>query len=367
MNSAALNLVLVSTPIGYLGSGRGGGVELTMRSLIKGLLSLGHNIILLAPDGSQLPADCAGAEIKHVSGIDQPSWQHQEVTAPVVIPPDGVLLGLWEQALEIGKSSDAVINFSYDWLPIWLTPRVEANLFHLISMGAVSQVMKTLIGDLSFSAPSRLAFHTYRQASDYDLAEPPTVVGNGFDLDQYDFHPKGDGPLGWAGRVAPEKGLEDAVSVAAALNNQLLVWGFIEDPKYASEVEATFPPGTIDWRGFLATSELQRELRVCRALLNTPKWNEAYGNVVVEALACGVPVVAYDRGGPGELITSGVTGWLVPPDDVEGMKAATSQISKIDRKECRRWVEEYASHDGFARRIESWIKGGMNAKKFSGG
>ena len=63
MRDSVLELVLVSTPIGYLGSGRGGGVELTMRSLIKGLLALEHKITLIAPEGSVLPADCADAEI----------------------------------------------------------------------------------------------------------------------------------------------------------------------------------------------------------------------------------------------------------------------------------------------------------------
>ncbi len=366
MKSSTLNLVLVSTPIGYLGSGRGGGVELTICSLIKGLLSLGHKITLLAPEGSVLPFDSSLAEIKHVSGIDQPSWQHREVSAPVVIPPDGVLLGLWEQALDLGKSSDAVLNFSYDWLPIWLTPRVDADLFHLISMGAVSQVMKTLIGDLSKSDPLRLAFHTESQASDYELSSAPVVVGNGFDLDHYHFQHKGGGPLGWAGRVAPEKGLEDAVAVAAALGDRLLVWGLIEDQNYAQYVESTCPPGTIDWRGFLPTGKLQEQLRACRALLNTPKWNEAYGNVVVEAMACGVPVVAYDRGGPGELIQSGVTGWLVTPDDVAAMTDATSLIHKIDRRQCRSWVEESASHNGFAKRVETWLIEGINSKETFG-
>ena len=217
MKILPMKLVLVSTPIGYLGSGKGGGVELTISSLTKGLLSLGHKITLLAPIGSVLPSGCSGAEIKHVSGIDQPSWQHQKASAPVVIPPDGVLLGLWEKALSLGRSADAVLNFSYDWLPIWLTPRVDAHLFHLISMGAVSDVMRTLISDLSKTDHSRLAFHTQRQASDYQLPKEPCVVGNGFDLDKYEFQSNGSGPLGWAGRVAPEKGLEDAAAVAASL------------------------------------------------------------------------------------------------------------------------------------------------------
>ena len=217
--------------------------------------------------------------------------------------------------------------------------------------------------DLSKTDPSRLAFHTYRQASDYQLSVEPVVVGNGFDLNRYNFQPVGGGSLGWAGRVAPEKGLEDAVAVAAALGDRLLVWGVIEDTKYAAKVEADFPPGTIDWKGFLPTNQLQDQLRDCRALLNTPKWNEAYGNVVIEAMACGVPVVAYDRGGPGELITSGLTGWLVPPDNIEAMVLATTRIEMIDRKDCRNWVERFASQEGFARRVESWIKEGINIKE----
>ena len=65
--------------------------------------------------------------------------------------------------------------------------------------------------------------------------------------------------------------------------------------------------------GFLSTNKLQKELGKCRVLLNTPKWNEAFGNVVVEALAC-VPVIAYKRGGPSEIIQHGQTGYLAEPD-----------------------------------------------------
>ncbi len=359
MNCSDMKIVLVSTPLGYIGSGKGGGVELTIGSLVKGLLKLGLKVILVAPEGSVLPSGCSGVEIHHVSGKSQRSWQHQESSADVMIPSEGVLPKLWEQALEIGESADAVLNFSYDWLPLWLTSHVRVKIFHLISMGGVSDVMKRLIGDLSKSHHSRLAFHTKRQASDYVLAHQPIVVGNGFDLDNYDFQSEGGGPLGWAGRVAPEKGLEDAVAVAANLGDRLLVWGVIEDPAYASAVETSFPPGTIEWRGFLPTSQFQSQLGGCRALLNTPKWNEAYGNVVVESLACGVPVVAYDRGGPGELINSGITGWLVPPEDLESMTDRILRIDEIDRKECRSWAEKSASDYGFANRIVSWIKSGL--------
>ena len=167
--------------------------------------------------------------------------------------------------------------------------------------------------------------------------------------------------MGWAGRVAPEKGLEDAAAAAVALGEQLLVWGLREDPVYAEAVEETVPTGTLQWRGFLPTADLQEELGRCRALINTPKWNEAYGNVVVEALACGVPVVAYDRGGPGELVQSGQTGFLVEPDDVSALTDALKRVPELDRADCRAWVEANATQEVFARRVEDWVLAGLSA------
>ena len=94
----------------------------------------------------------------------------------------------------------------------------------------------------------------------------------------------------------------------------------------------------------------------CRALLNTPKWNEAYGNVVVEAMACGVPVVAYKRGGPGEIIQHGETGFLVKADDKEGLLLYLREIDSINREKCREWVKNNASSNIFADKVVSWLK-----------
>ena len=362
MKTAALKIVVVTTPIGFVGSGKGGGVELTLVSLIQGLKSLGHEITLVAPKGSILPEDCSAIEIKEVDGKDQPSWQHQEKNSPVKIPLNGVLPKLWETAIEMGKEADAILNLSYDWLPIWISQFLDQEIFHLVSMGNVSEVMKNLIKDVSKLDSRKFAFHTYRQASDFYLDSKPIVVGNGFEMKNYHFQSDGDGPIGWAGRIAPEKGLEDAAAVASTLGERLLVWGLIEDDEYAASVQNLFPNGIIEFRGFLRTSLFQKELGFCRALINTPKWNEAYGNVVVEAMACGVPVVAYDRGGPGELITPGINGWLVPPDDVKAMVKAVKNVELINRKDCRDWVKKCASKEVFAKRIESWILSNISCK-----
>jgi UDP-glucose:tetrahydrobiopterin glucosyltransferase len=72
-------------------------------------------------------------------------------------------------------------------------------------------------------------------------------------------------------------------------------------------------------------------------------------------MACGVPVVAYRRGGPGELVKPGLNGWLVEPDDVAGLAAAVARVGMLDRRACRQWVEANASRAVLAERVEAWL------------
>ena len=75
-----MRLTVISTPIGFLGSGKGGGVELTLNSLVSGLLEENHFINVIAPINSRLSESCNSANLFTVEGYEQNSWQHQDLS-----------------------------------------------------------------------------------------------------------------------------------------------------------------------------------------------------------------------------------------------------------------------------------------------
>jgi UDP-glucose:tetrahydrobiopterin glucosyltransferase len=83
---------------------------------------------------------------------------------------------------------------------------------------------------------------------------------------------------------------------------------------------------------------------------------EAFGNVAIEALACGVPVIAYRRGGPSEIVRHGETGWLVEPDSVTGLVEAIGRIDQLNRAACRQQAEQAFSLPALGERFEQWFR-----------
>ena len=135
-----MRIVLISTPLGFLEAEKAG-VELTLNSLVSGLLSSGHKVDVIAPENSKLSNSNERAKLHFVEGEDQISWQHQNYNSPVTIPDNSLLVEMLEKGLSIAKEADVVLNMSYDWLPIWMTLNYETPIVHIISMGSESSVI----------------------------------------------------------------------------------------------------------------------------------------------------------------------------------------------------------------------------------
>ena len=349
--SRPLRLLLLSTSVGALGSGLGGGVELTLHNLAKTLALRKHTVTIVAPTGSV----CDAAPVVEIEGVLQTTAQSEGREAEITMPVNAVLANMWTYARQVQDQYDVLVNFAYDWLPFYLTPLFDRPIAHLVSMGSLTDAMDDVIGQTIAQFPDSIGVHSRAQAETFTFGAQCRVLGNGFDLSLYEYCAQPECSLAWVGRLAPEKGLEDAVAAAQETQIPLRIWGVMQDHAYWQQIQQRYPTAPITYEGFLPTAQLQKALGKCQALIMTPRWVEAFGNVAIEALACGVPVIAYRRGGPAEIVHQGKTGWLVEPDNIAGLVHAIAHLGAIDRYTCRQQAEADYSLAAMGDRLEQWF------------
>ncbi|MDJ0713712.1 MAG: glycosyltransferase family 4 protein [Prochloraceae cyanobacterium] len=347
-----LKLLFLSTPVGPLGSGTGGGVELTLQNIAFEMKQRGHLVKVLAPTESVLQ----GISVEQITGNLQIAAQTQDIDDPICLPANSMLGNMCEYARRVQSEYDLIVNFAFDWLPFYLTPFFECPIAHFISMGSMNQALDLIMGEIAVRFPGTLGVYTHSQAATFAFTDSCRILSSGIDLSLYQFCDRPGQTLAWLGRISREKALEDAVQAAQISGNRLKIFGKMQEKEYWEKILADNPDAPIEYGGFLSTLELQEELRQCRGLLMTPRWIEAFGNVAIEALACGVPVISYSRGGPAEIVKDGKTGFLVEPDSVAGLVDAIAAIDKIDRHMCRQQAELEYSLEALGDRFEAWFQ-----------
>ena len=162
------------------------------------------------------------------------------------------------------------------------------------------------------------------------------TVYNGIDTSGFVFNERPEGYLLFFGRIHPHKGTAEAIQIAIESGRKLLIAGIIQDQEYFNERVAPFLNADIEFLGAAGPEQRNEVLRGASALLHPISFEEPFGLSVAEAMLCGTPVIAYQRGSMPELIKHGKTGFLVK--DVEEAVAAVGQLETIDRAACREWA-----------------------------
>ena len=346
-----LKILFLSTSVGSLGSGQGGGVELTIQNLAQELVKRGHQLEVVAPQGSWL----TNVPVTTIEGNLQVPVQTQSRNVPICLPDNSVLGNMWDYARHVQQEYDLIVNFAFDWLPFYLTPFFETTIAHFISMGSMNTASDLIMEQTIEQYPGTFGVYTKSQANTFTFGDRCEVLSSAVDLALYDFNNNPEDCFAWLGRIAPEKALEDGVAAVNITRTPLKIFGKIQDKGYWHKICCDFPDAPIEYLGFLDTHKLQQELGKCRALLMTPRWIEAFGNVAIEALACGVPIIAYGRGGPTEIVQDGQTGFLVEPDNVAELAQTIGKIPQINRLTCRQQAETEYSLAALGDRFEAWF------------
>jgi glycosyltransferase involved in cell wall biosynthesis len=179
-----------------------------------------------------------------------------------------------------------------------------------------------------------------------------STIHHGIDLDEFSFNAEPSDYLLFFGRIHPDKGTKEAIDIAKGSGRKLIIAGLIQDEEYYErEVEPHLNGDGITYVGSVGPERRDALLRDAYALLHPINFNEPFGLSVVEAMACGTPVIAFNRGSMPELIKDGVNGYLV--DSIAEAVDAINKIHEIDRLACRRFVEESFSTE---RMVDDYIK-----------
>jgi glycosyltransferase involved in cell wall biosynthesis len=166
------------------------------------------------------------------------------------------------------------------------------------------------------------------------------VIHHGLDLDAY---PPGDGAgddrgpyFLFLGRIVADKGVDHAARAVRAIGGRLLIAAKMREPAerrfFAERVEPLLGDDVV-YLGEVRPEDKLRLLGGATALVNPLRWAEPFGMVMIEALACGTPVVAYRTASAPEIVDDGRTGLLC--DDLAGLAAALTVVDRLDRDECR--------------------------------
>jgi glycosyltransferase involved in cell wall biosynthesis len=148
------------------------------------------------------------------------------------------------------------------------------------------------------------------------------------------------GYLAFLGRISPEKRVDRAIQVAERVGIELRIAAKVDDADrsyYEDRIRPMLQHSRVKYMGEIGEKEKAEFLGNARALIFPIEWPEPFGLVMVEALACGTPVIAFRRGSVPEIISDGETGFIV--DSVDGAVAAVQRLETLDRAQCRRVFE----------------------------
>ena len=239
-----------------------------------------------------------------------------------------------------------LIHNSFDFLPLTYSELVE------------TPVLTTIHG---FSSPRILAvYQRYNATSSYvaisDSDRDPTLdylatIHHGIDTDAFALQATAGRYLLFFGRIHPDKGTVEAIDVAARCGIPLVIAGIVQDQRYFDELVAPrLDDDKVSFIGAVGPDDRSELLGGALALLHLIRFDEPFGYSVVEAMACGTPVIAFNRGSMPELIADGATGFLV--DDVDGAVAAVAASSTLDRAAIR---GQAVGRFGVARMVDGYI------------
>ena len=302
-----------------------GGIEEVVRLLCQGLVARGHDVTLFAAPGSESDAHVVGV----LDEAQPEQMEHSLVEAGYV----GSVFDRIDAERADGRPFDVV----HDHCPavaLAMADRIHAPMVHTLH-GPFAEERTELYQRQGHKA-TLVALSRSQCSQVPDGIECRHVVPNPIDLEEWPFCDHKNDALLFVGRMDADKGPNRAIEAARKAGSRLTLAGPVQPENeqfFASQVQPHLDDDQVRYVGSLGGNEKRQTFARARALLMPIQWPEPFGLVMVEALATGTPVIAFDRGAAPEIVTDGDNGFIVR--DVDQMAAAVDRLDEIDPRRCR--------------------------------
>ncbi|MGH8050657.1 MAG: glycosyltransferase family 4 protein [Arenimonas sp.] len=306
-----------------------GGIERVIDMLIRGLVEQGHRVTLFAHPDSDTPASL----IRYPS---LSSLSRTDTLKNMMTVSRHVLGGGFDLVHSFGR-----IAYLLPLLPITRLPKLMTYQRE-VTPGSVQWGHRLSAGSLHFSAISRHMMVNVEKLANWHL------VYNGVPMNVYDFSASvaPDAPLVFLGRIEHIKGTHLAIDIAKKSGRRLIIAGNIpvgESAYFDSQVKPHLDDDRIRYIGPVDDVQKNELLGNAAAFLMPILWEEPFGIVMAEALACGTPVLGLRRGSVPEIVDDGITGFV--REDVQGLIDCIPRLGEIDRAACRSAAaERFSDH-----------------------
>jgi glycosyltransferase involved in cell wall biosynthesis len=328
-SGAPLRVAMLAPPWITVPAAGYGGVESVVSTLTEALVARGHDVTLFCAPGS-----VSSAKVQTL--LARP---HPDEIERSLYEVDHVAQAFDRIDAASGAERFDVIHDHCGFTALAMANRIDTPLVH------------TLHGPFTAETAAFYARHGHKAAlvgiSHAQLASAPAgldpigSIPNPIDLREWPLQEfKGDYLL-WIGRMTPEKGPQRAIAAARAVDVPLVLAGVIQPGQQAffdREVAPHLDGDRVRFVGEVTGSAKRLLFARARGLLMPIRWDEPFGMVMIEALACGTPVIAFREGAAREIVVDGKTGFLV--DSERGMADAVGQLPRIRARDCREWVSE---------------------------
>lgn len=334
-----MRIAMIAAPIERIPPKLYGGTERVVSALTEELVSLGHDVTLFASADSQTSAHL-------VAAFPKPLREAYPTSEEVMQRIQTTLLHLgnaYARQDEFDIIHDHTSYFGLSYAQSSRTP-VVSTIHGCLTKESIPLYQK-------FSKPYLVSISESQSKPAPELNYIANIY-NGLPMHYYPFSETHKGYLLAVGRFCPEKGIHNAITIAEKTNLPLIIAAKLED-KYQEYFDQQIKPRLnkkIRWIGEVNERERNELMKHALCFLHPLAWEEPFGLTIIEAMSCGTPVIAFDKGSMREIIQDRKTGFLAK--DMDDAVACVEKIATIDRRYCRSYSLRNFSSKRMAREYE---------------